>query len=126
MSDNSGGEVGAFFAGFLVGGLIGAGAALLLAPQSGEETRAQIRDKSLELRERAEVALDDARAKVEAVAADIKRRAEELQIQSKVVLEEGQKHLAEAVEEGRIRKGDKILLDAFGGGLSWGAIVIEW
>lgn len=34
--------------------------------------------------------------------------------------------LVEAVEEGRIRKGDKILLDAFGGGLSWGAIVIEW
>ena len=99
MSDSSGGEVGAFFAGFLVGGLIGAGAALLLAPQSGEETRAQIRDKSLELRDRAEVALDDARAKVEAVAADIKRRAEELQIQSKVVLEEGQRHLAEAVEE---------------------------
>jgi 3-oxoacyl-[acyl-carrier-protein] synthase-3 len=34
--------------------------------------------------------------------------------------------LAEAVEEGRIRKGDKILLDAFGGGLTWGAIVLEW
>ncbi|MCM8790364.1 MAG: ketoacyl-ACP synthase III [Candidatus Omnitrophica bacterium] len=34
--------------------------------------------------------------------------------------------LVEAVEEGRIRKGDKILLDAFGGGLTWGAIVIEW
>jgi 3-oxoacyl-[acyl-carrier-protein] synthase-3 len=34
--------------------------------------------------------------------------------------------LVEAVEEGRIRKGDKILLDAFGGGLTWGAILIEW
>lgn len=34
--------------------------------------------------------------------------------------------LVEAVEEGRIKKGDKILLDAFGGGLTWGAIVIEW
>ncbi len=34
--------------------------------------------------------------------------------------------LAEAVKEGRIKKGDKILLDAFGGGLTWGAIVIEW
>ena len=33
--------------------------------------------------------------------------------------------LAEAVELGRIKKGDKILLDAFGGGLTWGAIVIE-
>ena len=34
--------------------------------------------------------------------------------------------LVEAVKSGRIKKGDKILLDAFGGGLSWGAIVIEW
>jgi 3-oxoacyl-[acyl-carrier-protein] synthase-3 len=34
--------------------------------------------------------------------------------------------LVEAVREGRIKKGDKILLDAFGGGLTWGAIVIEW
>jgi 3-oxoacyl-[acyl-carrier-protein] synthase III len=34
--------------------------------------------------------------------------------------------LVEAVEEGRIKKGDKVLLDAFGGGLTWGAIVIEW
>lgn len=34
--------------------------------------------------------------------------------------------LVDAVKEGRIRKGDKILLDAFGGGLTWGAIVIEW
>ena len=34
--------------------------------------------------------------------------------------------LVEAVKEGRIKKGQKILLDAFGGGLTWGAIVIEW
>ncbi len=34
--------------------------------------------------------------------------------------------LVEAVKDGRIKKGDKILLDAFGGGLTWGAIVIEW
>jgi gas vesicle protein len=99
MSDSSGGEVGAFFAGFLVGGLVGAATALLLAPQSGAETREQIRQKSFELRDKAEDALDEARAKVEAVAADVKRRAEELQIQSRVVLEQGQKHLAEAVEE---------------------------
>ncbi|MFH1395010.1 MAG: beta-ketoacyl-ACP synthase III [Candidatus Omnitrophota bacterium] len=34
--------------------------------------------------------------------------------------------LTEAVEEGRIKKGDIILMDAFGGGLTWGALVIEW
>jgi len=34
--------------------------------------------------------------------------------------------LVEAVQEGRIKKGDTILLDAFGAGLTWGAIVIKW
>ncbi len=34
--------------------------------------------------------------------------------------------LAEAVEENRIKKGDIVLLDAFGAGLTWGAIVLKW
>jgi 3-oxoacyl-[acyl-carrier-protein] synthase-3 len=34
--------------------------------------------------------------------------------------------LTEAVEEGRIKKGDIFLMDAFGGGLTWGALVIQW
>jgi 3-oxoacyl-[acyl-carrier-protein] synthase-3 len=34
--------------------------------------------------------------------------------------------LVEAVKEGRIKKGDVVVLDAFGAGLVWGAIVIEW
>jgi len=34
--------------------------------------------------------------------------------------------LVEAVEEGRVKKGDTILLDAFGAGLTWGAIVVKW
>lgn len=34
--------------------------------------------------------------------------------------------LTEAVQEERIKKGDTILMDAFGGGLTWGALVIKW
>jgi len=34
--------------------------------------------------------------------------------------------LCEAVEAGRIKKGNIILMDAFGGGLTWGALVIKW
>ena len=34
--------------------------------------------------------------------------------------------LTEAVEQRRVKKGDTILLDAFGAGLTWGAIVIKW
>lgn len=34
--------------------------------------------------------------------------------------------LDEAYREGRIRKGDKILLSGFGGGFTWGTAVMEW
>jgi 3-oxoacyl-[acyl-carrier-protein] synthase III len=34
--------------------------------------------------------------------------------------------LDEAVEQGRVHRGDLILLVVFGAGLTWGAAVIEW
>jgi 3-oxoacyl-[acyl-carrier-protein] synthase-3 len=34
--------------------------------------------------------------------------------------------LCEAVEEKKIRKGSKVLMVAFGSGLTWGACVMEW
>ncbi|MCX5713675.1 MAG: beta-ketoacyl-ACP synthase 3, partial [Candidatus Omnitrophica bacterium] len=34
--------------------------------------------------------------------------------------------LCQAVKEGKVKKGDIILLDAFGAGLTWGACVIRW
>ena len=46
---------------FIVGGLLGAGVALLMAPQSGRRTRLKIRDKGMELRERAAETAEDTR-----------------------------------------------------------------
>jgi len=34
--------------------------------------------------------------------------------------------LDQAVRRGKIKKGDIILLTSFGGGLTWGSLVIEW
>ncbi len=51
MSEKSNGEFGAFLAGFVIGGLVGAATALILAPQSGSETRAQIVSKGQDYRE---------------------------------------------------------------------------
>ena len=81
MSDRD--EFGAFLVGFLVGGLTGAVVALLMAPQSGEETRALIKDKSIELRDKAQVTAEEALAKAEASAAEARARADELAKQLK-------------------------------------------
>ena len=34
--------------------------------------------------------------------------------------------LCEALEQGRVKKGDVIVMDAFGAGLTWGALVMRW
>ena len=57
--------IGALFVGFILGGLTGALAALLFAPQSGAETRALIKDKSIELRDIAQHSAEEAVARAE-------------------------------------------------------------
>jgi gas vesicle protein len=81
MSDRD--EFGAFLVGFIVGGLSGAVVALLFAPQTGEETRALIKDKSIELRDRAQQTAEEALARAEATAQEARARADELARQLK-------------------------------------------
>jgi gas vesicle protein len=106
MSDRD--EFGAFLVGFVVGGLTGAVAALLLAPQSGTETRTLIKEKAIELKDKTAATLDDAYAQAEAAAAEARARFDELALAAKeratdfqqrgqVVLEEQKAKLASAI-----------------------------
>lgn len=92
-------EFGAFLVGFIVGGLTGAVVSLLFAPQSGEETRALIRDKSIELRDKASVTAEEALARAEAAAAEARTRAEELAKEVRVRAEELGKEVRTRGEE---------------------------
>ncbi len=51
-------------AGFIFGGLAGAGIMLLLAPQSGKRTRAKLQRESMKLRHQATESIEDALADV--------------------------------------------------------------
>jgi len=79
-----------FLAGVVLGGLVGAVAALLLAPQPGEETREQLREKSIELKERMIELSEEAR-----------KKAEELQAEGRTVVESQTARVKEAIEEGK-------------------------
>ena len=81
-------EFGAFLVGFIVGGLTGAVAALLFAPQSGEETRAVIKERSIELRDKATAEAEEAWKRAEAAAIDARQKAEELSRQAMAQSEE--------------------------------------
>jgi gas vesicle protein len=80
---------GDFLAGFMVGALVGAAAALLFAPMSGEETRVMIREKGVELGHRADEMSVEARKKAEELQIQAKERAEALQERVKVAVNEG-------------------------------------
>jgi gas vesicle protein len=86
MSDRD--EFGAFLIGFVVGGLTGAVVALLFAPQSGEETRALIKDKSIELRDKAQITAEEAYSRAEEAAHEARVRAEELAREARTRAEE--------------------------------------
>lgn len=95
-----------FLAGLLVGGLAGAGAMLLLAPQSGKRTRAKIQHQSLELRDQAEDAVAKARVKARQITADVHEQAEELQHHGQHMLDEQKERLSTVVEAGKKKVHD--------------------
>jgi len=94
-----------FLAGLLMGGMAGAGAMLLLAPQSGKRTRAKIQRQSLELRDQATETIEDAvaqaRVKARQITADVHEQAEELQQHGRDMLDEQKERLSTAVEAGK-------------------------
>ena len=58
--------------GFLVGSVIGVATALLFAPRSGQETRAEIRGKAVELRDRTSETVKDTVSQAKSKAYEIK------------------------------------------------------
>lgn len=97
-----------FFAGLVIGGLVGAALALLMAPQSGEETRAQIRDKSLEYKDRAEEGVLTAREQAQKQittlqdqVASLQQQVTTLQEKSKEAFEKGRQSATEAISKGK-------------------------
>lgn len=113
MSENDS-DLGAFLAGFVIGGLVGAATALILAPQSGVDTRNLIAEKSRELRDSGEERVQhyrqladtyaqEYRGKADQVIADARSRVEEtggsLQEQARIVLDTGKQRVSQVKDQ---------------------------
>ena len=96
----SGKEISSFFTGFFVGALVGGAAALLLAPQSGEETRAQIRDKGIELKEKAETTYGEVITEIEDSTTELRGRMEGLSAKMDELIAQGKQEIQRLTHKG--------------------------
>ena len=78
---------GGFLTGVLLGGLLGVGVGLLLAPAAGQDTRQKLRDRATFARDQALQAAEDARAK-----------AEDLQNTGREMIEENKRRIVRTAE----------------------------
>lgn len=72
-----------FLAGLFIGGMLGALIGLLMAPQSGEETRAQLAERGIELRD------------------ELQKQAGALQDKMPAFVDEQRERIEEAIEKGK-------------------------
>lgn len=95
--------------GLLLGGLIGAGTALLFAPQSGEQTRTAIQNKTMELRDRTaegvKGAVSQVSHKTRQVASTVLRRGQEQVQHGHDALEHHLDEVSETVNRNRAIPG---------------------
>mgnify|MGYP001146198494 CR=1 FL=1 len=83
-----------FLLGALLGGLAGAAYALLKAPQSGEDTRQQLREVAFDLQTRTDKAMSS-------IKDHGKSAADKFSWHAKIIKEEAIKAIDEAIDEGK-------------------------
>ena len=91
--------------GMLIGGLAGAVTMLLLAPRSGKDTRMQIQEKGLELRDRTNEIVEDTlaqvRSSVNKITLDGREKLKELKQHGQELAVEQLDHVSEAAKAGK-------------------------
>ena len=91
--------------GLVVGGLVGAGTMLLLAPQPGARTRAEVREGAIHLRDQTSDTVKEkitqVKSKANQIKADVQIKAEDLQHQGKDLLVRQLDRVSHAAEAGK-------------------------
>lgn len=79
-------SAGKFLAGFVVGGALGAIAGILLAPQSGEETRDLLCDASKDVVKKTDKAVKEIQDKADTVVSDLQKKSDEIMEKIQVLI----------------------------------------
>ena len=91
--------------GLLIGGLVGAGTMLLLAPQAGSRTRLEIREGAIDLSDRTtdkvRGAASEVKSRADQIASGVRKKADELQSQGKDIAIEQLDRVTSAAQAGK-------------------------
>lgn len=90
-----------FLTGIVLGTAVGAAAALLLAPQSGQETREVIRERGIEIKNRAENAGEASLQHAQDLRDQALHQADQAQTSGRHVIEEQGARLQKAFDQGK-------------------------
>ncbi len=92
---------GSGFVPFIWGALLGAAAALLLAPKSGAETQQELKERARRLRERAEEKAGELQETFQDAFAQGRRQVEDRYETAKRTVSEGRQRAQQAIDAGR-------------------------
>jgi gas vesicle protein len=87
----------AYLKGFLFGSIVGAAAALIMAPQPGEQTRAQMGERAIELRQRAETRYIDMQSRVDETMSELRANLDRIASQLDRAVVQSRARVAEEV-----------------------------
>lgn len=90
-----------FIGGFVLGGMIGAAVALLMAPASGQDTRDQIRSEGIALRDRGQQFGDDRMQEAQKMVKQGQKGIADAQTRFVGAMDDQKDHLQEAVDAGK-------------------------
>ncbi|MCK5095579.1 MAG: YtxH domain-containing protein [Spirochaetes bacterium] len=98
---DNGSSFGTSFASFIAGSLIGAGVALLYAPQSGERTRQEMREKAERTIIKAQKLEDGIKDTLAQLIEDIRSKVSQLVEEGKYLAEDKKQEILAAIEAGK-------------------------
>lgn len=99
-NDNGSSAFG-FLTGLAIGALVGAAVAIVLAPQSGEETRDFLRNKAQEAKGKALDLASDLKDIAGNVAGDLRAQADQLTQKGRDLIDKARTRVSEAVDAGK-------------------------
>jgi gas vesicle protein len=88
-----------YLKGILIGGIVGAATAMLLVPQSGPETRSQMREQAAQLRQKAEASYAEMQSQMDKTMSQLRASVDDMKVKVDKAVSQSRARLAKEVQD---------------------------